>query len=53
MAYPTRFYAVIDFFTPIVCHEIQQNYRNNMVSDGVDAGYKVNFFGSKVFYKET
>ena len=49
MPYPTRSYAVTDFFIPIVWHVIQREYRNNMVSDNVDAGYKVKFVDSKAF----
>ena len=52
MPYSTRSCAVIDFYTPIIHHVIQRECRNNMLSDDVDAGSKVNFFDSKVDTKK-
>ena len=51
MPYATRFFAVIDFFNPIVCHVIQREYRYNMVSVDVGVVCKVKFFDSKVVTK--
>ena len=51
MAYPTRLYAVIDFFTPIVCYAIQKEYRYNIVSVDASIVCKVKFFDSKVVTK--
>ena len=34
------------------CHIIQREHRNNVVSDDVDAGYKVKLFDSKVVRKK-
>ena len=53
MPYSTKSYAVIDFLTPIVCHIIQREYRNNMVSNDVDAGQEVKFIDSKVVTKKS
>ena len=44
--------AVIDFYTPIICHVIQRGYRYNMVSDDIDTSCEVNFFDSKVDTKK-
>ena len=38
VSHPTRSCAVVDLFTPIICHVIQREYRND-----VDAGSKVNY----------
>ena len=48
MPYPTRSFVVIDFYTPIICHVIQLEFRNNMVSDDIHACSKVEFFKFKV-----
>ena len=48
MPYPTRSCIVIKFYTLVVRHVIQQEYRYNMISVDLDAGYRVNFFDSKV-----
>ena len=52
MPYPTRSCAIIEFYISVVCHVIQREYRNNMISDDVDAGYRVSFFDSKVVTKK-
>ena len=46
--YPMCSWAVIDFYTPIICYVIQREYRNDMVSDDVDAGFKITWSDSKV-----
>ena len=51
MPYATRSCAVIDFFTPIVCHVIQREFRYNMVSVDVGVVCKVKFFDPKVVTK--
>ena len=51
MPYPTRSCAVIEFYTLVVFHVIQQEYQNNMILVDVDAGYRDNFFDSKVVTK--
>ena len=43
--------AVIDFFTPIVYHIIQREYRYNMVSVDVGVVCKVKFFDLKIVTK--
>ena len=52
MTSPTRSYTVIDFYTPIVCHVIQLEYRTNMVFDDVDANCTVKFFNLQSCDKE-
>ena len=52
MSYATRYCAVNDFFTPIVCHVLQMGCCYNMVSDDVAVGYTVKFFDSKVVTKK-
>ena len=51
MPYATRSCAVIDFFTPIVRHVIQREFRYNMVSVDVGVVCKVKFFDPKVVTK--
>ena len=53
MPYATRFFAVIDFFTLIVWHMIQREYRYNMVSVDVGVVRKVKCIDSKKCYKDT
>ena len=52
MPYPTRSCAVIDFYTSVVCHVIQREYRNNMVKNVVDGGSRVKFFDTEVVIKK-
>ena len=52
MPYPTRSYAVIEFYTSVVCHVIQREYRNNMIKIDVDAGSRVKFVDTKVVTKK-
>ena len=52
MPYPTRSCAVIDFYTSVVCHVIQREYRNNMIKIDVDAGSREIFFDTKVVTKK-
>ena len=52
MPYPTRSCAVIDFYTSVVCHVIQREYRNNMVKNDVDGGSRVKFFDTEVVIKK-
>ena len=51
MPYATRSCAVVDFFTPIVCHVIQREFRYNMASVDVGVECRVKFFDSKVVTK--
>ena len=53
MPYPTRWCAIIDFYTSIICHVIQREYRNNTVSDDIDTGCNVKFSDSKVDTKKS
>ena len=48
MPYPTRSCAVINFYTSVVYHVIQREYRDNMISVDIDAGCRVKFLYSKV-----
>jgi len=51
MPYATRSCAVIDFYTPIVCHVIQREFRYNMASVDVGVECRVKFFDPKVVTK--
>ena len=52
MPYPTRSCADIDIYTSVVCHVIQREYRNNMISVDVNADCRVRLFDSKVVTKK-
>ena len=53
MSHPMRSYAVINFHYPVICHLIQWEYSNDMVSDDVDSVSKVRFVDTQVCKKHS